>query len=438
MSVSTTARSAAGPVPAREAKRSPTIDGVRGLCALALLITHVAMVSGLIGTRETGGDVGPSNYIGGFFASGLQIAAGVFFVLSGLYVYRPFAKSIITGGPAPDGTRNFVRRALRLLPAYYLMYVVVLLAMNWNAIDSAWYVIRPLLLLHIYDMEWMNGMEVTWTVPAMAQFYLLLPVLAWATRRYASRGATPRERAYRLMIPVPFLVAIGFAWLFIVKAMDLGTRALFWWPMGLLPEIGIGMALGILLALTQVSPKDNPSLFRAAAARPNLFLLGAVITLLVNCARPFSEIGMDDIYTVSGLVFFYVILAVFCVLVVVPLVAPGSHSRVIDATMGNRPIAYLGRISYGVYLWHFAVMHFYLQGGTLFGGDTQMILGIYGDAGFWELQLVTLFGSVLLASISYYVLERPAMAWGERYLQRRAAAKRVDAQVTPPSLNRVS
>ncbi len=419
------------PLPERSGKRIPTIDGVRGLCALLLLITHVGMVSGLVGTRDTGADLGPSNYIGGFFASGLQIAAGVFFVLSGLYVYRPFAKSVIAGGPAPDARSNFVRRALRLLPAYYLLYVVVLLAMNIDAIDSIWYVVRPLLLLHIYDSTWMNGMEVTWTVPAMVQFYLLLPLLAWATRRYAERGTTMRQRAYRLMLPVPFLIAAGFVWLFVVKSLDMGTRALFWWPMGLLPEIGIGMALGIMLALAKASPADTPLLFRAAAARPNLFMVGAVVTLLVNCARPFSEIGMDDIYTVEGLVFFYVILAVFSVLVVAPLVAPGARSRVIDVTLGNRPIAYLGRISYGVYLWHFAVMHIYLQFDTLFRGGTRMVLEIYGTVGFWELQAVTLVGSVVLASISYYALERPAMAWGERYLDRRARAKARTAVAAP-------
>ena len=409
--------------PARPEKRIASVDGIRGICALLLLITHVAMVSGLIGTRETGVTTGPSHFLGGFFASGLQIAAGVFFVLSGLYVYRPFARSVLTGEPAPDNRANFVRRAVRLLPAYYAMYVFVLLAMNLDDIDSVWYVLRPLLLLHIYDMEWMDGMEVTWTVPAMAQFYLLLPLLAWATRGWAARGTTLRQRAHRLMLPVPFLIATGFAWLFVVKAAGLSTRALFWWPMGLLPEIGIGMALGILLALSKLSPADTPWLFRAAAARPNLFLLGAVVTLLVNCARPFSQIGMDDIYTVEGLVFFYVILAVFSVLLVAPLVAPGMRSRTVDAVMGNRPIVYLGRISYGVYLWHFAVMHIYLQSDTLFRGETAMILEIYGSVGFWELQLVTLAGSVLLATISYYALERPLSAWTERRLARRAARR---------------
>lgn len=420
------------PAPARREKRIASVDGIRGICALLLLITHVAMVSGLIGTRETGVATGPSNYLGGFFASGLQIAAGVFFVLSGLYVYRPFARSVLTGEPAPDSRASFVRRAVRLLPAYYAMYVFVLLAMNLDGIDSVWYVVRPLLLLHIYDMEWMDGMEVTWTVPAMAQFYLLLPVLAWATRRWAARGATMRQRAYRLMLPVPFLIATGFAWLFVVKAAGLSTRALFWWPMGLLPEIGIGMALGILLALSKLSPADTPWLFRAAAARPNLFLLGAVATLIVNCARPFSQIGMDDIYTVEGLVFFYVILAVFSVLLVAPLVAPGMRSRTVDAVMGNRPIVYLGRISYGVYLWHFAVMHIYLQFDTLFRGETAMILEIYGSVGFWELQLVTLAGSVLLASISYYLLERPLMAWTERRLARRAARRATATSASAP------
>lgn len=431
MSVTKAERGAEPRASAREAKRSPTIDGVRGLCALLLVITHVSMVSGLLGTKETGSNVGPSSYLGGFFAGGLQIAAGIFFILSGLFIYRPYAKAIITGARQPDAGNQFIRRSLRLLPPYYVLTAVVLVALNWSAIDGVWYVLRPFLLLLVYDSTWMNGEEVTWTVPAMAQFYVALPIIAWATHKYARRANTARARAYRLMLPVPFMIAIGFGWLFFVKATDMGTRALFWWPMGLLPEVGIGMALGILLALSRVSPKDTPALFRAAAAHPNIFLLGALGTMVANAARPFSEIGMDDIYTVTGLSFFYVILAAFCVLVVTPLVAPGSDSRLIRGLFGTRPMAYLGRISYGVYLWHFAVMHFYLQSGTLFGGDTKMILGLYGKAGFWELQLVTFTGAVLIATISYYVLERPLISWGERVIQRRDMRKAATTKAAP-------
>lgn len=431
MSVTTAERRARPWTSTREANRSPVIYGIRGLAALALVFTHVAMVSGLLGTREAGPPRGPSNYLGGFFASGFQICVGIFFLMTGLFLYRPFAKSIISGRRHSD-RGNFLRRVLRLLPAYYAVYVISLLVLNSNAIEGVWYVLKPILLLQVYDWTWMNGMEVTWTVPAMVQFYLALPLIAWATHRYAARGATPKARAYRLMLPVPILVAIGFGWLFFVKATDMGTRALFWWPMGLAPEVGLGMGLGILLALSQVSPKDTPKLLRVAAAHPNMFLFAALATLIVNAARPFSEIGMDDIYTVPGLLVFYVLLAVFSVCAVLPLVVPGAKSQFIRVTLANKPIVYAGRVSYGIYLWHFPVMHFYLQPGNILDGQPLPIFGLYGNTGFWELEIATVVLTVIVASISYYLLERPLMDWGERYIQRREQRRGRTTAPTPP------
>jgi len=421
MSNSTAERRAGPPVPDRERKRSAAVDGVRGLCALGLVFTHVAMISGLLGTREVPtGHADPSNAAGAFLASGMQVLAGVFFVLSGLFLYLPFARSVIGGTRRPDAGSNFVRRAVRLLPAYFAMYVVVLLVLNAEAIDSVWYVLRPILMMHIYDEVLMHGMEVTWTVPAMVQWYLALPVIAWAVHGFATRGATPVARAYRLMLPVPVLLGLGFGWLFFVDIREMGTRALFWWPMGLATFIGVGIALGTMVALSQVSPKDTPKLLRLGADHPNLFVAGAAVTLFINSARPFSEIGMDDVYSLNALVTTYGLFGLFGLLLVTPLVAPGARSRTVDAVLGNKPVAYIGRISYGVYLWHFAVMHFYLQGENIPGSEPLLpIFALRGIAGFGELFLVTAVGAIAVATVSYYLLERPLLAWGDRYTRRR-------------------
>jgi peptidoglycan/LPS O-acetylase OafA/YrhL len=416
---STTAERNGSSVSNRE-PRSAAIDGLRGLCALALLSCHVAMVQGLIGTKEAGPRQGPTHVIGASILTGLQITTSVFFLMAGLFLYKPIAKSIIAGTKFPHQGHHMLRRGLRLLPPYWAMTLIALVTLNLHAINSVWYVVRPLVLMQVYAWGgWVNGLEVTWTVPVMAQYYIALPLIAWATHRYARRGATPRARAYRLMVPVPVLIAIGFGWVFFVKATNMGTRAIFWWPMGLAAVFAVGMAFGILLALAQVSPKDTPKIFKMANKHPNLFLLGAVGVLAFNAIRPFSEIGMDDIYTLSGLLVFYTIMPMFATLASLPLVA-GGRSRVIKATMGNKPVVYVGRISYGVYLWHFAVMHYIMQPGKIFG-DATFLFALRGG-GYWRLEIPTVIGSVLIASISYYALERPLIAWGERFIKRREQA----------------
>lgn len=427
------------PVPARGGGRSPAVFGIRALAALALLTIHVAMFSGLLGTRALGTPRPPSSPVGAFFVSGLPSFIGVFFVLPAMFLYLPLAKAIIAGEPLPSQRSGLIRRLLRLLPAYYLMYFVVLVTLNRHAVTGFWYVLRPILLLQVYlpspfVPKLMNGMEVTWTVPTMVQWYAALPVIAWASQKYATRGLTPAARARRLMLPVPFLVALGVGWLFFVKARGWDNRIVFWWPQGFAPTIGIGMGLAVLIALAKVSPPDTSRILRAAGAHPHLFWLAAFGVYLVNCARPFSVIGMDAIYSTSGLLITYLMVAAFGLLAVLPLVVPGGTTPLIRAVLTPRPLVYIGRISYGVYLWHFAIMHFFLQPDGILGGAARPLREFYGTSSFWALETATLAGSVFMASISYYLVERPIAAWGDRFIQRREqrAPGRVRPQLPRP------
>ncbi len=408
--------------------RSAAIDGIRGMAALALMTVHVGMFSGLLGTKALGTPRPPSNFFGGFLVSGLPSFIGVFFVLPAMYLYLPLAKAIVTGEKRPPQRGNFVKRVMRLLPAYYLMCLVSMLALNRNAISDIWFFLRPFLLVQVYlptpfTPKLMNGMEVTWTVPSMVQWYAALPLIAWAVHKFAARGATPAQRARRLMLPVPVLILAGIGWLFFVKGNGWDNRIVFWWPLGFAPTIGIGMGLAILLALAQVSPVDTPKLFLLARQRPYLFWLGALVVYLVNCARPFSVIGMDAIYSTSGLLVTYLMVAAFGFFASVPLVAPGARPTAVDFVLSRRPLVHIGRVSYGIYLWHFAVMHFYLQPGSILTGDTRPIREMYAKAGFWELELVTFAGALLLATLSFYLLEQPVGAWADRWITRLSAPR---------------
>ncbi|OXM59608.1 acyltransferase family protein [Amycolatopsis vastitatis] len=419
--------------------RTPAIDGVRGLAALALLTVHVAMFSGLLGTKAFGEPRPPSNGVGAFFVSGMPSFIGVLFVLPAMYLYLPLAKSIIAGAPLPPQGRGFLRRLLRLLPGYYVMYLIVLLTLNREHIDGLWYVLRPILLLQVFAQDparpqLMNGMEITWTVPTMVIWYAALPLIAMAVRRFAMRGTTVEARARRLMLPVPVLIAAGVAWLFVVKGNGWDNRMVFWWPQGFAPTIGIGMALAIKLAVAQVSPGRTPSLLRSAAARPTLFWLAAVAVYLVNCARPFSVIGMDAIYSTSGLLVTYVMVALFGFFAVTPLIAPGGSggARPIVALLTSRPVVHCGKVGFGIYLWHFAVMHFFFQPGAILGGDSRPIREFYGTVGFWRLELVTVFGAVLIATLSHHLIEQPALRWGEQFLRGRTGPAKERAPGSRP------
>src|SRR4051812_6590794 len=105
------------PVPARPApqaggSRLDALDGLRGLAALGVLVLHVWMFSY--------GDNGkPPKGLLDLALGELRLGVQLFFVLSGFLLFRPFVAAALGGGPRPSLRRYAVRRAARILPAYW-------------------------------------------------------------------------------------------------------------------------------------------------------------------------------------------------------------------------------------------------------------------------------------------------------------------------------
>src|SRR4051812_8429119 len=83
--------------------RSAPLDGLRALAALSVLAYHSLLATAGLGA-----------------ASGaLHFGVPVFFVLSGLLLYRPFVAARMDGAPPPRLRSYAVRRAARIVPAYW-------------------------------------------------------------------------------------------------------------------------------------------------------------------------------------------------------------------------------------------------------------------------------------------------------------------------------
>ena len=416
----------------REAKRVPKFDGVRGISAIALLVVHVAFVASLIGSYTTP----PSNLFGAAFVDSFQLFLGNFFLISGMFLFRPFARAIIGDTPKPKLGQYFFRRGLRLLPAYYAMVTGGLLLLNYGQIGGIWNAVRPYVLMQNYDPHWMAGMDITWTVPTEIQWYLFLPVAAWAMRRYARRGRDPLHRARRLLLLSPVLFLVGFGWYAYIHLPFMGLYPpQYWWPPIMAGNVGIGMGLGVMSALSQVSPGDTPRLFRLAARRPNMFWLAAAGVFALNSFTPFDRPGYGDYLTMPAELTFYTLQILFAALIITPMIAPGARSRLIEAVFGNRVIVFLGRISYAVYLWHFVILYLVLRNGSIFGTTPKLLPGLRGLEGFWVLEPAVLAGSIAVATLSYYLVERPILRLGDRILKARAERAIVNVSTVPTPVN---
>ncbi|GII76229.1 acyltransferase [Sphaerisporangium rufum] len=376
---------------------------MRGLAALGVLVLHVAFSAGQMRWNEAPGMEETGNGIFSVLFNQLQVSLPIFFTLSGMLLYRPFALAAIADTPTPRVKPYLWRRALRCLPAYWALIAVVLIVLNRDNIHGFWDVLRPVLLLQIYqENAWVLGGEQTWSLSTEIAFYFALPVIAWILHRIARGAATPAARVRRILISLSTVIPVSVAWTAWTHSSAFGPWPIEGnWPLGWIDFIATGMMLATLSAGAQVSWDAVPGVYRAADRRQIACWIGALAAYLLACVSPFGDPGSANSPGLAQSVAEHVLYLTFGLLAVTPLTLPEQRSRFIAAVVTNRPMLFLGRISYGLYLWHIAIIYFW-------DGD------LFRAGNFWVLLAVTLAGSIVCATISYYLIESPAMKLRER------------------------
>jgi peptidoglycan/LPS O-acetylase OafA/YrhL len=231
--------------------RMPALDGLRVLAAFAILVTHVGSETGFSYTGT------PASWVIARCDAGVP----VFFVLSGFLVYGPWARAAVRGSSGPGVRRYLVRRALRILPAYWLVVFIALLTLNAGHAGSAATWLQYVLLVQNYiPHPWWGGtgaagLAQMWSLAVEASFYLVLPPLAllltWLAR---IRTTTPAQRARRLLIGLCVLTATSYGY----------CAALFFphpqpWLADTLPFLLTWFAPGMALAVVAPGPARSPT-----------------------------------------------------------------------------------------------------------------------------------------------------------------------------------
>src|SRR5687767_575743 len=171
-----------------DASRFPQLDTVRGLAATAVVATHVAFQTG----RYTSGP------FDGVLAR-LDFGVTLFFLLSGFLLFRPWLVARADNSRAPAARGYLWRRALRILPAYWLAVVAALVFIPGNDASSASAWIRHLTFTHTYGSgHFVQGLTQTWSLATEVAFYLALPLLAPLLLGRAASGWRPARILARL------------------------------------------------------------------------------------------------------------------------------------------------------------------------------------------------------------------------------------------------
>jgi peptidoglycan/LPS O-acetylase OafA/YrhL len=374
--------SAVAPAPPPAASASPRcaeLDAHRGIAALGIVVFHVYQFS----------NVDHFLYFGTPGYTLLDSLDGMvpwFFVLTAFLLFEPIARSTIEGRP-PISVRGFLtRRAIRLLPVYWVAIVVV------------WFFRQPTLpgdwrdlLEHLTFTQVFDGKRIfytigpAWSLSVEVMFYLLLAAMVLAISRVSARIATRRARIALLAVTVATVAAVGIgwkAWAFYGDGQSTTASYTTWFgPVANLDVFAIGLAVAIVVAARGGRHLKQRS-------RTALRVAGLGVLVVIFASRQANSF--------TGVYFTLVCAVGFGLLVAAAVLGP-SRDRW-GRAVARQPLLFIGGISYSLYLWHEPVL-LALRG---WHGLVRQTPGA-----FLQDTTVVLTVSLVVGWLSYRILERP-------------------------------
>jgi peptidoglycan/LPS O-acetylase OafA/YrhL len=370
-----------------QAYRFPLLDSVRGIALLAVVAAHSSFF------MSAGGSSALSHLR-------FDFSVRVFFMISAFLLYRPWVRARLAEWEPPSAAAFGWRRFLRIMPAYWLALTVITVWIGLPLVFTGHGIWTYYGLLQVYQPGWaVGGLTQAWTLCVEVVFYAALPLWGALMRRLSASSNAQKIR--QELIGCAVLLAVGFAYKVAITAtgaiegrdgvpLQLNTLTF-------LDDFAIGMALGALSAWYE-GRRDLPWALRLHDRRPGIawgfaLLLLAVTSLFVGL---FGRVAAS----ISGPEYVerHYLLALIGVGLLLPALFGDPSHGLVRRVLASRVLTYLGMISYGVYLWHFAVL-------------LQLQLWGFGDVaaktGQWIWFPAALAGGVLLATISWYLVEKP-------------------------------
>lgn len=388
--------SSAAPAPAR----LPALDALRAAGALGVVAVHVGFATGFTGASPWGGMI-----------ARLDVGVAIFFVLSGFLLFRPFAWALAHDTRRPGTGRYLWRRALRILPAYWLTVVVCLLVLPSNAGVSWVEWLRYATFTQVYGRGHIHdALGHTWSLAAEAAFYVLLPLLA-----IPALGRSWRPRRTVVLLCAGGAVVTG-GWLAAMAAglLDMGLHTTW------LPAFAAWFAAGMALATIHVAVESGGGSRLTELARAPLTCWALAAGLFVVAATPLTgPRGLDE-PTPAQFGAKMVLFVAVAVAIVLPVAFAGPGR--LTAALSGQVAAWLGMISYGLFLWHPLVLVL-----------LHPVMGPVSFAGLLRTYLLTVAGALVLATLSWYGLEQPLQQLGRQSRRKGRTPAQSAAKAASPA-----
>ena len=359
-----------------KSKYLPSIDSLRALAVLAVIIYHV--------------DV---NYLPGGF-----LGVDLFFVLSGYLI-----SSLIIKEFRKTGTVNlynfYIRRARRLLPAVYFMITVGLVVMvlfnevllrksHLDAIfgyiysSNWWYIFHKLDYFDSFGAQ--SPFKHLWSLAIEEQFYMIFPLLFLLVNgKKKSKDGTYKLNKNFLYVVLGLILVSLIAYILLFDINNISriyfgtdTRAF---------SLLVGVVGAILYPMERLHSKVTPQQNMIYSV-VSLVSIATLITVMIYTSEYNTWLYRGGFLLVA-------------ILGLIVIISSGKQHTLMSKLLSFKPIVFIGKISYSLYLWHFPILVLTTPVSEI--GNPNIIFVI--------LRVILTF---ILATASYVFVETPIRKLG--------------------------
>jgi peptidoglycan/LPS O-acetylase OafA/YrhL len=360
----------------------------------------------------------------------------------------PFAKALLYKQTWPSVRQFYLRRVFRILPAYYLSLILMILLFQRQYLQPQHWKDLALFFTFLMDSSPSTYRKLNgpfWTLAVEWQYYMLLPLLVLGMRLIVWRI----KARYRLPMIGACLLAL-IAWglcsrYFGTYFMDQHPAETFLVPRTLLngilfftygvsgkylEDFGVGMLLSLCYVYAQhpsIAPKVRTTLQKLSPWLWGVGLLCLLVMILWNFNQGHSNawplfnnpLFFKHYYLVSELGF--ALSFGLCILALL------FGSKWLKRPFEWSPLRWIGLISFSLYMWHLPLLIVFIhRGQPLLRGWPS--LPAYSAHWLWVLVVIIPF-----CVLCFILIEKPGMKFGERFQRKKVHTADLASMASRPA-----